>query len=186
MLVDAIEDRGGGGVDDRERRLELVRRVLEETTTRRIRSLQRLGHAVEGASQVADLVAPLGHRSSDDRGCRQRHQPRRRAAVPRVAPVVPPPGSRAPRHRPQRSTATSTMAVVVSCWARPGPRPSRDPGPNPGPACPLPRAASTSACRKPWSTMAGVTKAMAVAVTIATRAKISAKPDAQAHRRAAR
>ena len=61
VLVDTIEDCGRGGIDDRERCLELVCRVLEEATTRLVRALQCRGHAVERAAQVADLVATAGH-----------------------------------------------------------------------------------------------------------------------------
>ena len=57
--VDAVEDGAGGGVDHRQRRLELVSRVLQELAACLVGELELAGHRVEGPAQLAELVAAL-------------------------------------------------------------------------------------------------------------------------------
>jgi hypothetical protein len=57
VLVDAIEDGRRRRIDDGQRCLQLVGCVLEHPPTQRIRPVQRPGHAIEGPSQLADLVS---------------------------------------------------------------------------------------------------------------------------------
>ena len=47
VAVDPVKDRGRRGIDDRERRLQLVRGILEETATRDFGGLEIVGHGVE-------------------------------------------------------------------------------------------------------------------------------------------
>ena len=59
VVVDAVEDGHGGGIDDREGGLELVDDVLEEPPASRLRPLQVVGHRIERAAERTDLVGPV-------------------------------------------------------------------------------------------------------------------------------